>query len=142
MKLRIDYLPLETAVYVAVNGKDFEEITLGKRNPDYDDFIYTASVNPGVSKIRIVNISSDVYQYFWCISDEKQYDRTFIGEGLDANSCEVTIPAGTGEEATMYVEEEDINSEYGIDCRHIYVKTEDDFVPLDKADFKLKKYPV
>ena len=140
MEIRIDYLPMETAVYVAENGSDFEKIVPGKGNPDYDDFIFNASVIPGVSKIRVVNISTDVHKYFWCISDGAAYDKTFIGEENDLNCCEVTVPSGMEEGATMYVEEEDINSEYGVDCRSIYFKNDAGFISLDRNDFELKSY--
>ena len=90
----------------------------------------------------ILNFSQNALKLFACrFSSDFKYDRTFIGEGRDTNSCEVTVSAGITEESTMYIEVEDINSEYGVDCRHIYLKTDDGFVPLDKDGFKLEKYP-
>ena len=139
IELRFDYIPMETTVYVSSDGKSFEKIVTDNI-AEYDDFFCSLPVTPGVSKIRLVNISTDVDHYYWTFSDGEGHDTFPVKDGDDLNSCVITVPPSATDGTTMYIEEDKKSSEYGNDSRDIYFKTESDFLSLNIADFTVSAF--
>lgn len=135
-KLRISYVPLETMVFVAEDGKKYLPITSDNPAPDYDDRICDVTVVPGASKIKIVNVSDDVEHYFWTFSNDTEFDGVPVGEdGFD--TCIVSIPENFGAETALYIEEDSMESEYGSDHRDLFFRSANDEFSLGKEMFEL-----
>ncbi len=137
IKLRICCVPMETALYVAEDGMNYSLALSERRVPEYDDKFYDAKVIPGVSKIKVINVSDGVDHNFWTYSNETEFDGAVIGEGNDLNSCIISVPGEAKDGTTLYIEEDSVESEYGYDHRDLFFKSEKDEFPLTAGMFEL-----
>ena len=137
INLRICCIPMETALYVAEDGKNYFLALPESRVPEYDDRVYDVQVIPGVSKIKVINVSDGVDHNFWTYSNETEFDGAVIGEGNDLNSCIISVPSEAKEGTTLYIEEDSVESEYGYDHRDLFFKSEKEEFPLSAGMFEL-----
>ena len=136
MMLRVGYVPLETALFMAKDGNYYSPVTMNNSAPDYEDCFCNVMVYPGVSKLKIVNVSDDVDHYYWTFSNDTEYDGVFIGNG-SFRTCIVSFPVDLKEETALYIEEDSIESEYGSDHRDLFFRSEGNVFLPGKEIFEL-----
>ena len=138
--LEIDTVPSNTDIFIARNGTDYERFETERDMADYDDWTCEASVEPGVSRIRIVNTSEDVWHFFWTFSDNGEHSYSPIGDGKDCNCCEVVVPYTVTNGTNLYLEGVSVQSEYEMDGRDIFFTKDCAMLPLEKSMFSVCSY--
>ncbi len=130
VELRIYYMASETDAYVAEDGENFVKIVPDRDYHDYDDYVCSVSVIPGVSRIKLVSESLDIDEYFWSFFEAEKGDCIYTANGDGANACVIRMPEDLKEKTTLYVEEGNYNVDYLYDSRIVYFKNEKEKVLL------------